>query len=126
MNDIANAPRYSIGIDLGTTHSALAYVDSAASDGEKTSHGVLTLPQLTGPGSVEALPLLPSFLYLPHADELPAGALALPWTDSQAYAVGEFARSRGATTNRWVTYDSAAAVTASPATTARWRPPEPR
>jgi len=98
VNDTANAPRYSIGIDLGTTHSALAYVDSAASDGEKTSHGVLALPQLTGPGSVEALPLLPSFLYLPHADELPAGALALPWTDSQAYAVGEFARSRGATT----------------------------
>ncbi|HEX8885486.1 MAG TPA: Hsp70 family protein, partial [Noviherbaspirillum sp.] len=98
MNDTANAPRYCIGIDLGTTHSALAYVDSAASDGEKTSHGVLALPQLTGPGSVEAMPLLPSFLYLPHGDELPAGALALPWTDSQGYAVGEFARSRGATT----------------------------
>jgi hypothetical protein len=93
-----NAPRYCIGIDLGTTHSALAYVDTDASDGEKTSHGVLPLPQLTGPGAVEALPLLPSFLYLPHADELPPGALALPWTDSQQYAVGEFARSRGATT----------------------------
>ncbi|SMP48782.1 Hsp70 family protein [Noviherbaspirillum suwonense] len=92
------AARYSIGIDLGTTHSALAWVDTSASDGEKTSNGVLPMPQLTGPGAVEALPLLPSFLYLPHADELPPGALALPWTDSLPYAVGEFARSRGAGT----------------------------
>jgi molecular chaperone DnaK (HSP70) len=27
--------RYAIGIDLGTTHSALSYVDLQASDGEK-------------------------------------------------------------------------------------------
>jgi molecular chaperone DnaK (HSP70) len=65
-----NEPRFSIGIDLGTTHCALAYVDLAASDGEKTSYGVLDIPQLTAPGAVESLPLLPSFLYLPHADEL--------------------------------------------------------
>ena len=65
-----NEPRFSIGIDLGTTHCALAYVDIAASDGEKTSYGVLDIPQLTAPGSVESLPLLPSFLYLPHPSEL--------------------------------------------------------
>jgi hypothetical protein len=29
--------RYAIGIDLGTTHSALSYVDLEASDGEKTA-----------------------------------------------------------------------------------------
>ena len=34
-----SAPRYSIGIDLGTTHSALAWVDIAGSDGEATVHG---------------------------------------------------------------------------------------
>lgn len=93
-----NAPRYSIGIDLGTTHCALAYVDILASDGESTSHGVLAIPQLTAPASVEPLPLLPSFLYLPHADELAPGDLALPWADASGYAVGEFARSRGAAT----------------------------
>ena len=38
--------RYSIGIDLGTTHSALACVDLAASDGEKTVHQVLAVPQV--------------------------------------------------------------------------------
>ena len=90
--------RYAIGIDLGTTHCALSYVDLEASDGEKAAQQVLHIPQLTGPGSVEDRALLPSFLYLPHADELAAGDLSLPWTAAQDYAVGEFARSRGAAT----------------------------
>ena len=93
-----SAARFSIGIDLGTTHCALAYVDISASDGEATSHGVLDIPQLTGPGAVESLPLLPSFLYLPHADELAAGDLTLPWSAEQTNAVGEMARARGAQT----------------------------
>ena len=96
-----SGPRYAIGIDLGTTHSALAYVDLQASDGELTSHGVLPVPQLSAPGAVEDLPLLPSFLYLPHADELAPGELALPWdaaAGEQGYVVGEMARSRGAAT----------------------------
>ena len=92
-------PRYAIGIDLGTTHSALSYVDLQASDGEKTADGVLPVPQLTAPGTVEALPLLPSFLYLPHPDELAEGELALPWsTGGETAIAGEMARSRGATT----------------------------
>ena len=91
-------PRFSIGIDLGTTHCALACVDLAASDGEKTSYGVLGIPQLTAPGAVESFPLMPSFLYLPHADELAKGDLTLPWSDAQDHAVGELARSRGAQT----------------------------
>jgi hypothetical protein len=93
-----STPRFSIGIDLGTTHSALAYTDISASDGERTSHGVLEIPQLTAPGAVEAQPLLPSFLYLPHAAELAPGELSLPWGSEQDYMVGELARSRGATT----------------------------
>ena len=94
-------PRYAIGIDLGTTHSALSYVNLQASDGEKTDHGVLAIPQLTAPGTVEDLPLLPSFLYLPHADELAPGENKLPWQRSDAEltgVAGEMARSRGATT----------------------------
>ncbi|HEX5698543.1 MAG TPA: Hsp70 family protein, partial [Rhodoferax sp.] len=93
-----STPRFAIGIDLGTTHCALAYVDISASDGEATSYGVLDIPQLTAPGSVDKLALLPSFLYLPHADELAAGDLTLPWSDTQDFAVGEFARARGAQT----------------------------
>ncbi|MHA4866906.1 Hsp70 family protein [Duganella sp. PWIR1] len=94
-------PRYAIGIDLGTTHSALSYVNLQASDGEKTQHGVLAIPQLTAPGTIEELPLLPSFLYLPHADELAPGENNLPWQQSaeeQTGVAGEMARSRGATT----------------------------
>ncbi len=91
-------PRFSIGIDLGTTHCALSYVDIDACDGEQVTQQVLPIPQLTAPGSVEALGLLPSFIYLPHASELAAGDLSLPWTAEQDYAVGELARSRGAAT----------------------------
>ena len=91
-------PRYSIGIDLGTTHCALSYVDLSASDGEKTIQGVLPITQLTAPGAIEAPELLPSFLYLPHPSELTPGDLALPWTTERDFAVGEMARSRGAGT----------------------------
>ncbi|MBB3224818.1 Hsp70 family protein [Pseudoduganella umbonata] len=99
MSGENNAPRFAIGIDLGTTHSALSYVDLAASDGEKTQQTVLGVPQLTAPGTVEELPLLPSFLYLPHPDEVPPGELALPWsTEGETSVAGEMARSRGATT----------------------------
>ncbi|WP_395068164.1 Hsp70 family protein [Paraburkholderia silvatlantica] len=91
-------PRYSIGVDLGTTHCALSYVDLSASDGEKTQQGVLSVTQLTAPGTLESPDLLPSFLYLPHAGELTPGDLTLPWTTTREYAVGELARSRGAGT----------------------------
>ena len=90
--------QFSIGIDLGTTHCALSYVDKAASDGENLVQGVLAIPQLTAPASIEARPLLPSFLYLPHESELSAADIALPWGAQQDFVVGEFARSRGAAT----------------------------
>jgi len=91
-------PRYSIGIDLGTTHCALSYVDFAGSDGEKTTQDVLPITQLTAPATIDDLPLLPSFLYLPHASELAPFDLGLPWTGARDFAVGEMARSRGAGT----------------------------
>lgn len=93
-----STPRFSIGIDLGTTHCALAYVDMAASEGETTQGGVLDVPQLTAPGAVDNLALLPSFLYLPHAEELAPGDMQLPWPEQAQDVVGEFARSRGAQT----------------------------
>ncbi|WP_245606856.1 Hsp70 family protein [Simplicispira psychrophila] len=101
-NDIHTDPppsaRYTIGIDLGTTHCALSWLDTEASDGENAVQGVLSVPQLTGPGTLENPTLLPSFLYLPHESELAPGDLALPWSASQDFAVGEFARTRGAAT----------------------------
>ena len=90
--------RFSIGIDLGTTHCALSYVDMQASDGEQVVQQVLDVPQLTAPASVEGRPLLPSFLYLPHESELSPADLTLPWGASQDAVAGEFARQRGAAT----------------------------
>lgn len=90
--------RFSLGIDLGTTHCALSWVDRTASDGERVVQGVLDIPQLTAPASVQARPLLPSFLYLPHESELAAADMALPWGAGPHGPVGEFARTRGAAT----------------------------
>ncbi|MGK5027662.1 Hsp70 family protein [Janthinobacterium sp. RB2R34] len=97
----AQTAQFAIGIDLGTTHSALSYVNLGLSDGETSVHGVLQVPQLSAPGTLEQLPLLPSFVYLPHSDEVAPGDLALPWVTQEVeapFVVGEMARSRGATT----------------------------
>jgi len=54
-----------VGIDLGTTNSALAYVDPAEADGTSFPPiRLLEIPQLVDEGRVEARSLLPSFLYL--------------------------------------------------------------
>jgi hypothetical protein len=86
--------RFVIGIDLGTTNSALAYADTGA--GGEPQVRTLPIPQVVGPGAVEDRPLLPSFLYLPGPGEQPAGALKLPWDADRDYCVGEFARAFGA------------------------------
>src|SRR5260370_15333555 len=89
--------RYLIGIDLGTTNSALAYVDlQGKSKGGRPEIQTFPIPQLVAPGELASRSLLPSFLYLPGEHDLPAGSVALPWGSTRAYAVGEFARNHGA------------------------------
>jgi hypothetical protein len=90
--------RYAVGIDLGTTHCALSYVDLNESYGEEVTEALMPVPQLTGPGAVEERPLLPSFLYLPHPEEFVAGDLGLPWDARPEHLVGELARSAGGRT----------------------------
>jgi len=90
--------RYAVGIDLGTTHCALSYVDLRTSDRDDVAQDMMQVPQLTSAGSVEELALLPSFLYLPHPDEFPAGDLALPWSGGDGLILGEMARTVGART----------------------------
>src|SRR5438552_6283383 len=82
---------YVIGIDLGTTNSALAYVDTEAGNELKQ----FAVPQVVQAGVVEDRTLLPSFLYLPGPNEVPAGSLKLPWNEKIDYAAGEFARTFG-------------------------------
>ncbi len=52
-----------IGIDLGTTNSALAYIDPAESGDTPAIH-VQETPQYVAQGRMEALRTLPSFLFL--------------------------------------------------------------
>src|SRR5471030_2242819 len=85
--------RFVVGIDLGTTNSALAYYDTGLGDKAVLTH--LKIPQVVASGVVEERPLLPSFLYLPGPNEQPAGAMKLPWAAERDYCVGEFARVFG-------------------------------
>jgi len=85
--------RFVVGIDLGTTNSALAYVDTGRGDSARCE--ALPIPQVVNPGAVEDRPLLASFLYLPGPNEQPTGSLKLPWDANRDYCVGEFARNFG-------------------------------
>jgi molecular chaperone DnaK (HSP70) len=79
-----------LGIDLGTTNSALAM---ASDDQPATAQ---TIAQVVGPGEVAARATLPSFLLLPSEHEVAPVQLQLPWSGPMRYAVGTFARERGA------------------------------
>ena len=99
--------RYLIGIDLGTTNSAVAYVDTRAADPRVR---VFEIEQLVAPGEVAARRQLPSFVYLAGDVDLAPHETALPWRpaarvdrDPQAATttevrpvVGELARNQGA------------------------------
>lgn len=91
-------PRYSVGIDLGTTHTVASYVDLGQSDRDEVAPSDFGIEQLTSPGAVEARPVLPSFIYLPHPDELSHADRGLPWSDEQGPVVGELARNLGSKT----------------------------
>jgi len=97
---VSTAPnaQYTLGIDLGTTHCALSYVDLDLSEGEEVAQHVLAVPQVATPGTLGESSLLPSFAYLPHPDELERGALTLPWNAEPTLAVGEVARRLGGQT----------------------------
>src|SRR5215510_1412300 len=88
--------RYLIGIDLGTTNSAVAYVDTRepVTDDTPSIH-VFNIPQLIAEGEVGAVPTLPSFLYFASEQDAP-GSLRLPWEERPDAVAGVFAREQGA------------------------------
>ncbi len=93
--------RYIVGIDLGTTNSAVSYADLSADNNMGTQQGgrpaikLFKVPQLTGPGEVTRLNVLPSFLYIPGEFEISKDAISLPWATSEDYFSGAFARDHG-------------------------------
>jgi molecular chaperone DnaK (HSP70) len=85
--------RFVVGIDLGTTNSAVAWVDTSP---EHPAIQLQDVPQLVNPGEVAPRPLLPSFLFIPGDLDFPEGSTALPWDPSPRFVVGDVARRRGA------------------------------
>lgn len=70
-----------VGIDLGTTNSALSYIDPVeAADADFPPIHVLPIPQYVAAGQIEPRRTLPSFLYL----------------DQNEIYVGAYAREQGA------------------------------
>ncbi|MGF1847072.1 Hsp70 family protein [Vibrio lentus] len=89
------APKFSVGIDLGTTHCVLSYIDTTNEDARVE---VMQIPQLTAPGTVETRSQLGSFLYQPHEHEMNAGSRVLPWSSEPKALVGAIARNLGSKT----------------------------
>jgi molecular chaperone DnaK (HSP70) len=87
MND------YLIGIDLGTSNCAVAYIEPQRA----AEAVVLDFPivQAVRTADVRPLDLLPSAIYFPHPDELVPESYALPWDPAPAQIVGELARWQG-------------------------------
>jgi len=89
-------PRYIVGIDLGTTNTVVAWTETNAEERANRGIRVFPVPQLVEPGSVLEKPSLPSFVLLPGPHDVSPEALAVPWTGEKKWAVGTFARDRGA------------------------------
>ena len=89
------AGEYIVGIDLGTTNSALARCNATAT-GEESPIEVRSIPQLVNPNEVAERTLLPSFLYIPGELDFAKGSLTLPWEPEPKFVIGELARKRGA------------------------------
>ena len=93
--DTRTPPRYVVGIDLGTTNCALAFIDTKAGAGDAVE--TWAVPQFVAAGTVEGRENLPSFLYQPADAEFPPDALTPPWADAAPdWVAGAFARDHGA------------------------------
>ena len=96
-----SSPRYLVGIDLGTTHTVVAYTP-ITDELESSPINIFEIDQLIAPGEVARKPLLPSFRYHPADDEISPSELVLPWDiqpvkgDFSNAIIGEFARELGA------------------------------
>jgi hypothetical protein len=87
------AHRFSLGIDLGTSNSAIAFAEVESDQTE-----IVEITQVLGPNRIGEKLTLPSVLYIPHPEEFPEGSFPLPWrTPERGDAIiGHFARDHGA------------------------------
>ncbi|NOY68180.1 MAG: Hsp70 family protein [Deltaproteobacteria bacterium] len=107
--------RYIIGIDLGTTNCAAAFVELKEKEEDGHDIRLFKIPQVTGPGEVTSRFVLPSFCYIPGKYDLPAGAGELPWKDTHEIITGAWARDHGSkvparqvsSAKSWLCHDNA-------------------
>jgi len=78
-----------VGIDLGTTNSAVAWAEG------RGAVAIFEIPQLVTTGEVRRHRTLPSFLYFTEQGQRDAGTVALPWDRSPDVVAGVFARDEG-------------------------------
>jgi hypothetical protein len=84
--------RFSLGIDLGTSNSAIAVADL-----ESGETRIIKIAQVLGPNLLGDMPTLPSAIYIPHYEEFPERSFPLPWNGGEERAIiGQFARDKGA------------------------------
>ncbi|MGD9215991.1 MAG: Hsp70 family protein [Desulfobacteraceae bacterium] len=106
--------RYIVGIDLGTTNSAVAFVDLGVEENRRRTE-FFPIAQLTGAGEISDLSMLPSFLYIPGDYDISKEALTMPWQRPQDHFAGAFARDQGAriparlvaSAKSWMCHDNA-------------------
>lgn len=87
--------RYIIGIDLGTTNSAVSYVDLENKADGKPRINLFKVPQLTGPGEITRQSVLPSFLYIPGTYDISKESIETPWESDTLNFAGIYARNHG-------------------------------
>ncbi len=86
-------PKFSIGIDLGTSNSALAFCPLSGAGGSE----VLAIPQWDTPTTVIESAILPSFLYLPE-EAIAVQMQGRGGFGSSAWVVGRLARRKASET----------------------------
>jgi molecular chaperone DnaK (HSP70) len=87
---VGRAGERAIGIDLGTTNSALAW------SGARGPIRIFHVPQLVALGEMGRQPTLPSFLYFATEAERASGGTHLPWSAGAEVIAGVVARDHGA------------------------------
>ena len=108
--------RHVVGIDLGTSHVAVAHVAIEAAVSARISGKIsgdmamLPLPQLVAPGQVDAHTLLPALRYHPAAGELDAASHDQPWPTWQAPADAALAHAVATYVHHPMAQDDAPAV----------------
>lgn len=87
--------RYIIGIDLGTTNSAVSYVDLSDESISKPQIQIFRIPQVTAPGEISRLSVLPSFLFITGEYDIDIESTSLPWDNRPSKISGAYARDYG-------------------------------